>query len=247
MEGRGETFLPACWEFLTFNLLFVLVSFFILRCGFNLLFNYRISILFRAYSSFVFLAPLLLDGNLQYFCFLLFSQVTMTFSFNFRDKMINVLNLLVYFLVIWFSVVSCFLAYYFNKKLAKYILGNWRTRINGLLTYSLTNAGRMLVFGAVHSLLRSHPAQLPLLMGLEILYVAFLICSMSLWRTHRVAYKAWFTVVFALVRVSLQLTLIIQQKAGVVGTGSASEALLEETIGFLLILYMAIFYVGTGW
>ena len=70
---------------------------------------------------------------------------------------------------------------------------------------------------------------------------------MGIWRTHRVAYKVWFTVIFALVRVFLQLALIVQQETGVVGSGSATEVLLEEIVCFLLILYMVTFYVSTGW
>ena len=37
IEGRGETLLPACWEFLTFNCVFVLSTFFFFQWGFKLL------------------------------------------------------------------------------------------------------------------------------------------------------------------------------------------------------------------
>jgi hypothetical protein len=129
-----------------------------------LLFNYRISILLRAFSSLVFLAPLLFDGNLQYFFFLLFSQISLGFSLTPKDKMFNVLSYLIYFIIIWVSVVSSFMAYYLNRKLAKYIIDNWRSRVQGLIAFSITNAVRMMLFGAVHSLMRSHPWQLPVLM-----------------------------------------------------------------------------------
>ena len=149
---------------MTYKLVFVLLAFILLRWGFYILFQYRLSKLLRAFSSLIFIVPLLLDGNLQYFFFLMFSQVHLSFSLSPRDKMLNVFNYLVYFLAIWLSVVSCFLSFYLNKKLAKYILDNWRSRVHGLLTYSITNAIRMLIFGAIHSLLRNHPCQLPLLM-----------------------------------------------------------------------------------
>ena len=113
----------------------------------------------------LYLTPLLLDGNLQYFCFLLFSQISLGFSLNPRDKFLNVLNYLFYFVIIFVSVVSCFMAYWLSRRLAKYLLDNWKTKLYGLLAYSLTNAVRMLVLGALHSLLRSHPAQLPLLLS----------------------------------------------------------------------------------
>ena len=206
-EDKGETLLPACWDFFTFNLVFILVSFVLLRWGFKMLFNYQISILLRPFSSLVFLAPMLLDGNLQYFFFLLFSQISMGFSLNPKDKALNVLNYMIYFLIIWISVVSCFLCYYLNRKLTKYILDNWKTRVQGLLTYSLTNAARMMIFGAIHSLLRSSHLQLPLLFGAELTYIVLILLMMRYWRAHKVSYKVWFSVVFALLRMCLQLIL----------------------------------------
>jgi len=80
----------------------------------------------------------------------------MGYSLTPKDKAFNVLNYLIYFLIFWFSLVCCFLSYYFNKKLAKYVLDNWKTSITGLLTFSLTNAGRLFVTGALHSLLRNY-------------------------------------------------------------------------------------------
>ena len=167
----------------------------------------------------LYLTPLLLDGNLQYFCFLLFSQISLGFSLNPRDKFLNVLNYLFYFVIIFVSVVSCFMAYWLSRRLAKYLLDNWKTKLYGLLAYSLTNTVRMLILGALHSLLRSHPAQLPLLLSVEAIYIAFLIFCMSFWRAHRVSFKIWFTVIFSLLRITLQTILIIQQN-----TGSTSNA-----------------------
>ena len=159
----------------------------------------------------VYITPLLLDGNLQYFCFLLFSQTSLCFSLTPRDKFLNVLNYMFYFVIIWTSVVSCFLAYWLSRRLAKYLLDAWKTKLYGLLAYSLTNIVRMLVFGALHSLLRSHPAQLPLLLSAEVIYVAFLIFCMGYWRAHRVSFKIWFTVIFSMLRMGMQTILIVQQ------------------------------------
>ena len=157
---------------------------------------------------------MLLDGNLQYFCFLLFTQVQRGFSLNSRDKALTALNYIVYFFIIWFAVVSCFLSYYVNKRLTKYILDNWRTRVMGLLTYSLSNAFRMLVFGGINSLLRSHPAQLPFLMGAEFVYVTFMLLLMRSWRVHKVAYKVWFAVIFAGIRICMQIIFYSIQLSG---------------------------------
>ena len=194
----------------------------------------------------VYLTPLLLDGNLQYFCFLLFSQTQMGFSLNPRDKALNVLNYLLYFFLIWFSVVSCFLAYWMTRKLAMYLLDNWRTKVYGLIAYSLTNTVRMLVLGAIHSLLRTSSTQLPLLLSAEAIYIAFLIFCMSYWRAHRVAFKVWFTVCFAMLRIALQGVLMLQQR-GCMGTGSEVDKTIEAILGFILVVYFILIYCGTIW
>ena len=137
------------------------------------------------------------------------------FSLNRRDKALTAINYIVYFFIIWFAVVSCFLSYYLNKRLTKYILNNWRTRVKGLLTYSLSNTFRMLVFGGIHSLLRSHPAQLPLLMGAEAVYIVLMLFPMRYWRIHEVAYKVWFAIFFAALRICLQISFLSIQLEGV--------------------------------
>jgi hypothetical protein len=221
VEGTGETFLPACWNFITFNLVFVLAGFALLRFGFYALFKYRISIFLRPFSFLIYLCPLLLDGNLQYFFFVMFSQSYLGFSLDAKDKLLNVVSILLFFLSFLFSIVSCFLAYYLSRKLSKYILDNWRSRINGLLGYSLSNAVRMVVFAAIHNFLRFQcDAQLKLLMAAEISYIACIFYALKRWQVHKVEFKLWFAIIFSALRVALQGTLLLQQESGLVGTES---------------------------
>lgn len=212
-----------------------------------MVFNYKVSILLRAFSSLVFLAPLLFEGNLQYFFFLLFSQMSLGFSLTPKDKMFNVISYFLYFIILWLTIVSSFIAYYLNKKLTKYIIGNWRSRVEGLLAYSVSNAIRMLIFGAIHSLLRSHSLQLPLLLLFEVLFLVFLFFSLTVKAFYKVNFKIWFNIIFGLLRVSLQATLIIQQKYNIVGSGSITEELFEEILSCLLMIYVFTFYLGTLW
>jgi hypothetical protein len=138
----------------------------------------------RPFKIVIYLSPLLLDGNLQYFFFLMFTQTQLGFSLNPRDKIINVINYMLYFLIIFFSVTSVFLVYWLSKRLAKYLLDNWKTKLNGLLAHSLVNAIRMLITGGIHSLLRSSHLQLPLLLSMDVLYIVVLILSMKYWKAH---------------------------------------------------------------
>ena len=117
------------------------------------------------------------------------------------------------------SVVSCFIAYYLSRKLTKYVLDNWRTRIYGLFSFSLGSTLRMLVFGAIHSLLRFDVnIQLLTLLVAEVLYIGLMCAVMKHWRSHKVEFKAWYTIFFAFLRVVLISVLFLQQQTEIVGT-----------------------------
>ena len=151
----------------------------------------------------------------------MFTQSRIGFSLNPRDKILNVINYYIYFFILWFSIVSTFLAYSFSRKIAKYMLDNWRTRVNGILGFSLSNAIRMLVFGAIHCFLRDdYNFQLTALITTETIYVLCLLMMMKFWKNHKVCFKIWFTIIFAVLRILLQFTFFYQQKYALVGTNT---------------------------
>jgi hypothetical protein len=245
IEGKGESFLPACWDFLTFNLLFVLLTYFLLRVAFRLLFNYRISIFLRAYSFPIYLSPFMLDGNFQYFCFLMFSQGYLGFSLGPRDKAFNCAGAILCFLVLWVTVLSSYAAYSCSPKLSKYVLDNWSSNVKGVLSYSLTNAIRLIVQAAIHSLLRfNYVWQLSALMTSELVYLVFLLFTMKTWKTYKLEFKVWFSFFFTFLRLFLQATLFLQQW-GLTEATSATSSLFEDLLGTIINLYVLTFYTGT--
>lgn len=190
----------------------MVLLFVLLRFLFKLLFNYRISILLRPFSFLVYLCPLLLDGNLQYVFFIMFSQGYLGFSLNPKDKILTVSNSILSFLALWFSIITCFLAYYIYKKLSKYVLDNWRTKVKGLLSYSLSNAVRLLILGFIHCFFRFNwDLQLKLLMIVEGLFIIFLGFILKARKMHKAEFKVWFNIIFSLLRFLLQLILYLQQ------------------------------------
>ena len=247
MEDRGETLIPACWEFLTINLFFVLVGFTVLRWGARLLRKCKIVSLLKPFRMTLYLSPLLLEGNLQYFFFLMFSQISNGFSLNPRDKILNIINYFIFFLVFFMAVTSTFLAYWMSRKLAHFLFDNWRVRLRGLLAHFIVNSVRLLLSGAIHSLLRSHFSQLPLLFSIEAIYITCLILFSSFWRAHNVGFNVCFTMGFALLRMGIQVMLIIQQHLGVVGSGSSIEYLIEDILVLLVLIYIIGIYLAILW
>ena len=127
---------------------------------------------------------------------------------------------MMFFAIIWLSVVSCFLAFYLNKKLTKFIIGNWRTQVHGLLAYTLTNMVRMMLVGGLHSLLRFSTLQLPLLFATELAFVLFMVFSLKNMMVLKLKAKMWFVMIFSGLRMVLQLLLFVQQQLKVVSSGT---------------------------
>ena len=75
----------------------------------------------------------------------------------------------------------------------------------------------------------------------------FLLLAMKHWTVHEVAYKVWFTITFTLLRICLQGVMYVQQKKGVVGTGTAYETMFDNILGGIIAIYFMVFYFATFW
>ena len=134
---------------------------------FKLLFNYKVSKLIRPFSFWGYIGLIMMDGNLQIVFFLMFSQDKLLFSLDFSDKVQNFLSNIVFFLFLWFSVASYFMYYSLYKKLAKYLLGNSKCGISGILSLVICNTFRQLLCSAIHNFCR-HEYKLQILSLLSV-------------------------------------------------------------------------------
>lgn len=125
VEMHGQGFLVSCWDYLTINLAMVLAMFILLRVAFNALFNFRVSRNLRPFSFWGYLGLVMVDGNLQFFFFLLFSYSRLTFSLSLSDKFLGVAQIYAFFLCLWFTFSCYFLFYLMYRKLAKYFYDNY--------------------------------------------------------------------------------------------------------------------------
>ena len=70
---------------------------------------------------------------------------------------------------------------------------------------------------------------------------------MGHWRAHNVAFRVIFTLCFSLGRMAIQLVLIFQQHYGLPGTDSKEEALCEDILLLLLVVYILGIYLAMAW
>jgi len=153
-QNNGENLLPNCWFYLTFNLLFAILVFLIMNALFKILFNYKISKLIRPFSFWGYVGVIMLDGNMQIMYFLMFSQSKMSFSFDFNDKIVNLVSIFLFFIFLVFSICCYFLYYKIYNKLAKYFLDNTKCSINGISVLVICSTFRQLLLSAIHNFLR---------------------------------------------------------------------------------------------
>ena len=189
----------------------MVLAFLVLNLVFRLLFRYRVSKLIRPFSFWGYIGLILIDGNMQIVFYLMFSQSSLLFSFDFTDKVLNFLANIVFFLFLWFSVACYFLYYHFYKKLAKYFLDNSKCSIDGILSLVLCSTLRQLALSAVHNFLRyDYETQLLALMAVETLHIVAIIFFSTYQRSYHKVYVAWVSVLFSFLRVIFSLTLYFQ-------------------------------------
>lgn len=167
LEENDETFFVNCWFYITINITCAIGVFLVLKWLFRFCFNLKVSIFLRPFSFWLYLGPILVEGNLQFFFFLMFSQSFLGFSLNSVDKYLTTTSFVLFFLFFWYAFSSYF--FYFNlyKRLAKYFFDNWRCRLSGTFMIFFTNSLRNFMMAAVHSLARNHyQLQLTLLFGI---------------------------------------------------------------------------------
>jgi len=146
--------LANCLFYFTINFLFAIILLFLLHYIFKLIQNFRISKLIRPYSFWGYIGVIMLDGNMQIIFFLMFSQSSLSFSFDFTDKMLNLLSQLIFFVFLSFSICCYFLYYITYKRLAKYFLENSKCSINGVLSLTICGTFRQIFLSAIHNFLR---------------------------------------------------------------------------------------------
>ena len=188
MEEKRENnvFFQSTVDFFFFFLPVLIISTFILNRLFYLLFNYRISIIFRPFSLWWILFELSIQNNIEYFTFLGFRALTVPFSFNFFSKGLFAFTLIVFFLVI-FSVFSSYVLYYgWYGKLARYFLVNMYRFPTSYVLMIIIYGIRPFMKGITHALLHEQFfTQLHILSGIDILMIIIILTFEYCFGNHK--------------------------------------------------------------
>ena len=110
VDDVDDCFFRGMFQFFVFFLPQTLILCLVFRKVFNLLFNYKISILFRRfYFTPCVLIQMLVETNLAFFTYLIFKQIGVAFSFQFTDKIFLALSILIFGIFLVFSLCSYFI------------------------------------------------------------------------------------------------------------------------------------------
>ena len=86
IERKNNLFIDSTMDFFVFFVPLTLVSVFLFNRIFYLLFNYEISKYLRPYSFLLIIFELLIQNNVEFFTFLSFRSMEISFSLNFTSK-----------------------------------------------------------------------------------------------------------------------------------------------------------------
>ena len=193
VERRDEFFFRTTYEYVFYSFPMLIVIFFILNKIFYALFNHRISKYLRMFSFWGYFSELAIQGNIEIFTFLALRQFILAFSFDIESKAYISLLIILFWIVVVFSIAGYYMYYYFYGPLSKYFLIN-NYRLKSAFTSNMIIYGmRPLVKGAVHSLCyHDYLLQISLLLTIELLTVIILCYFEMAYGTHRKKFVLFF-------------------------------------------------------
>ena len=157
VDEVDDCFLRGSFDFFVFTIPQTLFLFFILRLLFNCLFHHRISIWVRRYYfTGCAIVQTFLESSFAFFTYLFFSQMIISFSFNFTDKLILAGSILLYFVFLFFGISFYFLGNNRNGKSFGYFLYCYYRCFPALIFLTLKCGLRAFAIGAIHRLLHEN-------------------------------------------------------------------------------------------
>jgi hypothetical protein len=184
------------------------ITFFIGRFIFNLLYRYRISKPFRKFSFWSILILLLFDGNIQQFTFYMVNEWKNTMSFDFKTKIFKILSIIFGFIVIFLSIGIYYKSYSFYCRLNRFMMDNNKNYLFGQTGLMLQFGIKNIVLGFANSLLRVWPynQMVLLIICIEILFFVLLSCSIP-FKIYKNNTKIWIYLCLNLNKICLLITL----------------------------------------
>ena len=243
-EGNGETVLISAFSFFTTNIVFSVTLFIACRIIFNILFQYRISLLFRPYSFWPNVFFFIMEGNLQVVTFYTCSVIKLCFFYTPAQKFQTAIVFFGLYFLVLYSVGGYFLIFQKLGTLTKYFADNVNPSFKTIFFLTFEYGLKNLLMAIVHSIFRSpdmYRVQFTALAAIELLCLANYIIFLREKRIFEVKLKVWMMFMLSLVRLSILMVLYIQQK-NKNNTNIAST--IEELISTLLIIYLFLMYIG---
>ena len=151
-EARNNNvLLDSLLDFLVLAVPLTLMMWFLYYHIFYCLFHYEVSKFLRPYSFGLILLDLLLQGNLEYFTFLVFRSLDVFFSYSIVSTFFKVFTVLFMFLLLGCTIGSYWGYYYQYIKLARYFLSNMYRFKSSYLLMTVTFGLRPFLKGFIHA------------------------------------------------------------------------------------------------
>jgi hypothetical protein len=134
------------------SILLALIIFFIFNSLFRITFSNKLSIVFRKYSFFSLIILMLFEGNIEQFSFCIMDEFLEFFSASFTHKGINVVIIVIFYFIVFFSTAFYLYCWYLHGKKMSYLTDNASLNFSGMIAYTFDRGIICLVLGSVHRL-----------------------------------------------------------------------------------------------
>lgn len=116
----GEGFWSNNFDFFYYQMPVLLIIYLCLTILFKMLFNYRLSLLFRKYSFYGLLLVIVYEGNMEQFSFYFFLEIQELFGLSIWHKVANAFLVLFFFVAVVFAVGGLIWFKVYYRRLVKY-------------------------------------------------------------------------------------------------------------------------------
>lgn len=169
----------------------MIITLFLYRAGFKLVFNHRISILLRKFSLDGVVILLLLEGNVELFFFSFASDLLNVFSSSFKEKIFNFASVLMCLVFILLSTVGLFSLYYFYNKKCKNFYENYCYSYKSAFIFLFFNGALNIVRGFTHRLAMAFPT----LQAILLMLIELVECVLIIYCLRRQVFKSHFVAI----------------------------------------------------
>jgi hypothetical protein len=185
-----------------------LLTFFLFRILFFLLYNFKFSVLLRAFSFSGYFFLMVIEGNISYFTYLFVSDFKMLYYLNYSGYALNYLTISLFFLFFIFFLSNSIIFFIIYRKKSEYLFANIKPFFKSAEFITIFMMRNILV-GSINILLQDNfKNQIVCLICLEGFYFSTILIYFFPMKIFHSKIKITVTLIVSTVKITLMISLL---------------------------------------